>query len=555
VCITRHLDGVLVLLGLCFACTGCHGELGEPEGPTQFVEEAGEIGEAGEGSANCDARWPRRLVLLSDFQHVTTLRTLFGSELFASEDAPRRELKPFAQKGVVVKTSHVHTRMGWAEEALAKLRANPVQQTGCSSVDEDCAERYLRKLVPRAFRRSVSDVEIGELMDVYRVGAETDGLNGLACAVEAALSAPSFLYRRELGLTGGGAEVALDDYELASVISYALIDGPPDDTLWQAAEAGTLSEPDELATQVERLLTLPSVQENLTSTLLAAWGLGNLFGTVKDPTLFPEFTPQLQGSMYRETELLVSDVLWTRKAPVRELLTTRSSFVNASLATLYGLALPGATATDFQPVSLPQERAGLLTQASVLSMLARTDTTSVVARGLFTRGLLCMPKLPGPPEELADDITALLMADMTERERAEVRANTPTCAGCHAGIDAFGLLLESYDPLGRHRTTLAGAAIDTRVEIAGGAPYGGRFDDVNAFMGQVAQGNELSSCITTRLLSYASQDDALTPIDCRVQQALATGDAAALSMGELVQRVLTSSALRTRMADPPEESP
>jgi hypothetical protein len=259
--------------------------------------------------------------------------------------------------------------------------------------------------------------------------------------------------------------------------------------------------------------------------------------------------------MYRETELLVNDVLWTRDAPLSELLTTRSSFVNAPLATLYGLAPAGATATDFVSVELPAERAGLLTQASVLSMLARTDTTSVVGRGLFTRALLCMTKLPGPPEELAGDISALLMADMTERERAEVRADTPTCAGCHAGIDPFGLLLESYDPLGRHRTTLAGAPIETRVDVAGGPPYGGQFDDVIAFATQVAQGPELAACITTRLLSYASQDDALTPNDCRVQEALAAPDAPAASMGALVKRVLTSSLLRIRKGEPAEEAP
>src|SRR4051812_46560704 len=100
---------------MCLASSGCLGELDGPVGPVgtgQYSEQA----EPESASSACEARWPKRLVLLNDFQHVSSLRALLGSELIAGEDAPRRELKPFAQKGLVVNTSLVHTRMGWAEE-------------------------------------------------------------------------------------------------------------------------------------------------------------------------------------------------------------------------------------------------------------------------------------------------------------------------------------------------------------------------------------------------------------------------------------------------------
>ncbi len=540
----------LLRMALVLPALGCQGEFLNPAGPnrddpTAIGGPGGATGGGADGQGTCAPRLPARVVLLSDFQHVTALRALFGSEAVA-DDAPRQQLKPFAQKGIVVNTSVVHTRMGWAENAVAALRKDPSAVTGCTTIDAACADTFLRKFLPRAFRRPVDEEEVSELLAVYTLGAEQNPLNGIIRAVEAGLSAPSFMYRRELGTPDEQGTLILDPYELASVISFALTDGPPDEALFAAAESGKLTSTKEIEAQVKRLIATPSAQESLTSTLLSAWGLGNIFGAAKDPVLFPEFTPQLQGSMYRETELLVHDVLWDREAPVNELLSTRQSFVNGSLADLYGVPKPAGDSSEFSAVTLPEERAGILTQASVMAMLARSDTTSVVARGLFVRGLLCMSKVGAPPDNLEDEITSLLAEDMTERERAEVRAKTPSCAGCHAGIDPFGLLLESYDSLGRHRTTLAGEPIDSSVEVPGAASYAGRHEDAAAFLEQVAMGDEFAACATTRLLSYATQDDALRPNDCQVEGALSASDLKTLTMPELVLRALTSPALRTR---------
>jgi hypothetical protein len=500
----------------------------------------------------CEVRLPARLILLSDYQHLNSLRALLGKGAVSETDAAEntQQTKPFTQKGVVVNTSLVHQRIAWAEGASANFATRFAELTGCNATrtDDACAARFLSGFAARAFRRPVASDELTDLMAVYDVGKTTSFTNGVKRAVEALLGAPSFMYRRELGSADDKGGLTLSPHEIASELSFLLTDAPPDSELSKAAESGALAKEDEVARQVERLIAQPEVQDALSSTLISAWGLSNLFGTTKDPKLFPEYNPALQAAMFHETELFVRDVLWDRKAPLSELLTSKKGFVNAPLAAIYGVPFTGR-ADEYMEVTLPGQRAGLLTQASVMATLARTDSTSVVARGLFVRGaLLCLGKLPSPPESLSEEISNLLKADMTERERAEVRKMNGTCGGCHAGIDPFGLLLEQYDPLGKFRTTLKGKAIDPSSEVNAGS-ISGQFADALAFGAAAAKSPEFSACVSRQFLAYATQDEELKANDCNVA-ALGRG-MEALTMPELIKAVAASPALRQRKKEAP----
>jgi hypothetical protein len=494
---------------------------------------------------------PARLNLLSDFQQLNSLRALLGPTAINADDAAENtaQTKPFMTKGVVVNTSLVHQRASWAEGASNTFGMRFAELTQCDAAraDDACAQKFLGSFAARAFRRPLEAGELDDLMAVYKVGKTTSFSNGVKRAVEAMLGAPSFMYRRELGKANADGSLTLLPHELASEISFLLSDQPPDAELTRAADTGALSDAAEVERQVERLLAKPEVKESLRSTLLSAWNLANLFGTAKDPKLFPEYNAQLQASMFHETELLLQDVLWTRTAPVQELLTARNSFVNKPLATLYGVPYAG-TGDAFLPVTLPAQRAGILTQASVLTALARTDTTSVVARGLFVRGMLCLTKLPGPPETLSTRIQDLLKADMTERQRADVRAQDGVCSGCHVGIDPYGLLLESFDALGKYRTTLNGKPIDASAEIGpnAGGMLKGNFKDALSFIEALADTPEFATCVGTRLLGYATQDDALTASTCQVQGTFTKLSPESVTMPELVKAVAASPALRLR---------
>lgn len=527
----------------------------DPNGP-QAGAAAGAAGDPatpGDPPA-CTPRLPARLVLLGELQHANAIASLLGEDARDPDVQVTAETKPFSWKGLVVGTSLVHGRLAEAEHAAATLAGRVEEITGCAPPgDAACARSFIERFASDAFRRPVDAAEVDDLMTVYELGAETDFDTGVSLAVQAVLSAPSFTYRRELGVPAAGGTVRLTDHELASAVAFMLTDAPPDAELRAAADAGALGDPAELERQVRRMLDEPAVQKSLTRTLMAAWQVGNLFGTVKDPGLFPEYTPALQSSMYRETDAFVQDVLWTRSAAVSELLSSRDTFVDPALATLYGVPYTGSAAGEPVPATLPPERSGLLTQASLLATLSRTDNTSVVARGLFVRGaLLCLPKVPGPPSALQDEIQALLAADMTERERAQVRAETSPCGGCHSQFDPFGLLLEGFDPLGRHRTTIDGEAIDTSATLDGLGSFSGTAPDAASFAQQVAASPELTACLTRHLIAYGTADDTLEATACEVTEALDGFGDTAPTMRELVVAATLSSGLshRTQEAAP-----
>jgi hypothetical protein len=160
-----------------------------------------------------------------------------------------------------------------------------------------------------------------------------------------------------------------------------------------------------------------------------------------------------------------------------------------------------------------------------------------------------MVKLPGPPEALGSRIQDLLKADMTERQRADVRKQDATCSGCHAGIDPYGLLLESYDPLGKYRTTLNGKPIDPSGEVGTGNLLPGNYKNALAFIEAAAAAPEFATCLGTRLLGYATQDDALPASACQVQGMFTQLAPKSVTMPQLVKAVAASPALRLRIKE------
>jgi hypothetical protein len=280
--------------------------------------------------------------------------------------------------------------------------------------------------------------------------------------------------------------------------------------------------------------------------------MGVLFGASKDPGLFPEYGPLLQSNMFEETRLFLNQALWGADGSIGKALTSRRSFVNQALADLYDVPFSGATPTEFVPVDLPAgERAGLLTQASLLSARARSDNTSVVARGLFVRSaLLCLPRPPPPPEDVIAQVQALLAADLTEPERAEFRAMTSPCNGCHTTMDAFGLMLENYDPIGRFREELAGGdPIEPTVTLdAMGFP--GTFDGAVDFVAAAAESPQFTACVARHLAVYATGDDGLATRNCELDEFMQMVPAQT-DLRQIVTSLAGSALLRARSGEAP----
>ncbi|WP_437600173.1 DUF1592 domain-containing protein [Sorangium sp. So ce590] len=542
----RRRSAWLAACASALVAAACTGTLGsnvdeQPGGERPGGEQPGE-------DAQCAPRLARRVVLLPDLQFTNSVRALLGDAAVRADQAPDERTKPFMKKGIVVGTSLVRTRLDAAAYAAESLEGRFEQVTGCATDGDDaCARDFLTRFAAEAFRRPLGAIELEDLWGVIELGKEESYERGVMLAVEAILASPSFSYRTELGEKGSDGVVRLSPHELASELSFFLTDNPPDVELMAAADSGAIRDPAEVARQTERLLALPATRRSLSTTLLAAWGISNLFGTVKDPGMFPEYGPLLQASMFHETELFVDATLWGRGADVSELLTSRETFANEPLAEVYGVEHTGAP-EEFAPVTLPaDQRAGLLTQASVLATLSRTDNTSVVARGLFIRGaLLCLPKLASPPETLAGAVADLLNADMTERERAEARAANRTCGACHRGIDPLGLALENYDPLGRYRETLDGAPIDARIELGGILGLHESYANAVEFAGAIAQREEFAACLARNLITYGTDDEQLSPVDCQVDDVIKALPEGARTLPAIVKAIASSSALTER---------
>jgi hypothetical protein len=258
--------------------------------------------------------------------------------------------------------------------------------------------------------------------------------------------------------------------------------------------------------------------------------------------------PALAHDMHAETEELVKSVLWQRTGTLSELLTSRDASVSPALAMLYGVAAP-AVGTN---VVLPAEqRAGILTRAGFMAARAEAETTSVVFRGLMVaRGLLCV-ETPSPPASIAAQIDALKAEVLTERQRAEKRAATQPCGGCHAYFDPFGVTFENYDSMGKWRTSEhlpsgevpINAATDLKI-----SDISGHFENAVQLSEALAQSKAARECMSRQIASYAIGEKLNGNNACTVAAVAQKFEASGGDLKALIKDVALWPALRTRKA-------
>ncbi|MCB9797699.1 MAG: DUF1592 domain-containing protein, partial [Alphaproteobacteria bacterium] len=249
---------------------------------------------------------------------------------------------------------------------------------------------------------------------------------------------------------------ALDDYEVAAKLAFALWNGPPDDTLRAAAEAGELHTREQVQEQARRLLADPRAEAVLDDFHGQLYGLDATGDLVRED--FPDWQEGMGEDLREETERFLKELILRQDGSVTELYGADWSVLNARLAALYGVAGP---AEGWDIVQLPAaQRAGLLTQGSFLVPRADSQNPSPIQRGVFVnRKVLCVD-LPDPP----DNATGLppLEEGSTNRQRVEAHTGEGTCGGsCHSlMINPPGFAFESYDAVGAWRDTDNGQPVD-----------------------------------------------------------------------------------------------
>ena len=366
-----------------------------------------------------------------------------------------------------------------------------------------CAAKIFGALARRAYRRPAESRDVEQLTAFYR-NARRDGRDfegGIRAAIERLLVDLDFLYRSELDPPGRAAGAyRLDDVALASRLSFFLWSSIPDEELLQLAERGRLKNREVLEAQVRRMLADDRAKALVTSFGAQWLYLRNLRIVTPDLYEFPDWDDNLRQAMARETEMFLESQLRADRS-VTELLSADYTFVNERLARHYGV--PGVYGSHFRRVTLPEERrAGLLGQASILTVTSFPNRTSPVVRGKWLLENLLGAPPPAPPPDVPDlPENARGVQPRSIRERMEQHRGNPACASCHAVMDPLGFSLEQFDAIGRWRSTEGGVPVDSRGAMPDGRAIEGPRGLRDLMLGP--RRSEFVRTVTEKLMTYA----------------------------------------------------
>jgi hypothetical protein len=377
-----------------------------------------------------------------------------------------------------------------------------------STAPQKDAARIIRDFVPRAFRRPVDEslVEQFVVLTLARLAEGSTFEQAVQAGVSAVLCSPHFLLLN--------AEPVVDDYTIASRLSYFLWSSMPDDELLAQAAAGKLSDPDVLHAQVDRMIDDPKIErfiENFTGQWL---DLRDIEFTTPDAKLYPEFSELLQRSMLAETRGFFRHIL-KNDLSVLNFVDSDFAILNQRMATHYGIeGVRGHE--EFRVVPLPADsvRGGVLTHASVLKVTANGTTTSPVIRGNWVLDrILGQPAPPPPPGVPA--VEPDIRGATTIRKQLDKHREIESCARCHNRIDPPGFALEEFDVIGGHRNRYRSLGdkgdrvektnyrLNLPVQSNGVLADGHEFADFKAFRSQLLEHPDtIARALATKLLIY-----------------------------------------------------
>jgi hypothetical protein len=380
------------------------------------------------------------------------------------------------------------------------------------------ARQILGRFASAAFRRPVDDRTLNRLADVAEGVYSQPGARfeqGVARAMVAILASPRFIFRVESAVPRTSPSVGkyhdVDEYSLASRLSYFLWSTMPDAELTRLADRGQLRK--ELANQVKRMRE-DARADALTRNFLGQWlQVRDVEGFTintravlrQDGVTRPriDLNTELRRAMTRETEMLFGHIAREDRS-LLELLDCDYTFVNARLASFYGIK--DVSGREMRKVSLPKDspRGGVLTHASILMVTSNPTRTSPVKRGQFILdNLLGTPAPPPPPDipGLEESKTGFKGKTPTVRELMALHRAKPLCSSCHARMDPLGLALENFNAMGLWRDKENGEAIDA----SGRLLTGESFHDVRDLKRILKERHRLDfyRCLTEKLLTYA----------------------------------------------------
>jgi len=461
-------------------------------------------------------RDPGRFVIrrLTKTEYANTLRDLYGVDPSIADTLPAEvegegflnSISPLQSElflGIANKViDQIIAPEGQAPTAVQKRLFG---ETPKGTDLRKAARGVARTLARDAYRRPPTDAELDVLVDVYDLARNND-LNHMAALglmLKAVLVSPQFLFITPAGEPESkDAIVLLDDFQLASRLSYLLWSAPPDAELAALADKGELHKPEVLRTQVERLLK-DARSRALFDGFGAQWlRVNELDGQVFDPKTFPQMTPALRTAMMDEARLFFESIVSENQSVVR-FVSSDYTFVNEPLAKVYGLE-QSVRGPKMRRVKLTNpNRGGILSMPATLATTSFPNRTSPVLRGVWVLERILGERVPPPPADIPEleEQDHKKIEGLTLRQRTELHQSEATCRNCHKILDPIGFGLENFDAIGRWREKNdQGLAIDS----AGKLPDGKEFSTPAELKRLLAKREaDLARNLTERLMAYA----------------------------------------------------
>jgi mono/diheme cytochrome c family protein len=440
-----------------------------------------------------------------------------------------------ANKAIDEHFAWVNTELRWLDKA--KVESEPTHL------------KWLLDFARRAYRRNLTQSERADLEAFYRTLREKDGLShedAMRDTLVMVLVSPDFAYRIDL-VDANDRIRPLNDYALASRLSYFLWSSMPDDELLAVAGRGELRKPEVLVRQAKRMLKDPRVR-----------GLATEFGgnfldfrrfeehNAVDRERFAAFDNELRQAMFEEPVRFLLDVVQQNR-PVTDLLFATHTFVNPVLAKHYGMPAVAGGADTWVRVDDADKygRGGLLPMAVFLTKNAPGLRTSPVKRGYWVVKTVLGEHIPPPPAvvpELPRDEAKL---DLPLRELLAKHRENKACASCHSRFDALGLVFEGYGMVGERRTQdLSGRAIDASATFPGGTSGTG-IEGLRAYVRDHRQ-NDFLTNVSRKMLSYALGRSLMLSDDILVESMRARLVKDAYRFDSLVESIVTSDQFRNK---------
>jgi len=467
-----------------------------------------------------------QLPRLSNLQYDNTVYDLLGLEGTSSMLAPDTEaVDQRAWESYTTAARTIATQV--MADATMKSRFVTCAPEGDGAA---CAAQLIQSFGQRAFRRPLVDAEVARFTKLFTERAAITPSGSFEEAAELILRSfllsPTFLLRAETAEVPAGQYLALSSYEVASRLSYMLLDTMPDQALFEAAAQNALSTPEQIRAQAVRLLEQdPRARSKVTAfhEHYMHKGPGTRWVDYqRDTGLFPAFNPELVSLLSQETDLFFDSIVFGGGS-FRDLVTSPVAFVNASLAPLYGLDAAQYGADLVQVTLDAAARPGVFTRAGFLASHSLVNRPSPILRGAFLQKQVLCATVGSPPPGAEGTPLPEVSATASNRERVTAQTSSPECATCHhTVINPTGFALEGFDALGGVQATdpFSGAAVDTTASVIVGAKTVDVIGPAQLFEA-IASSPEANLCYA-RSWVQAAYARAITSEDSCVAEELAT---------------------------------